>query len=66
MTSLELILSEILEKSSARRLRRRAGKPDGSQAKNFLPKNPSIFCPLADFGGKFILKRNRKQQQLLQ
>ena len=34
---LELILSKILEKASARRLRRRAEKPDGSRAKNFLP-----------------------------
>ena len=23
-------------------------KPDGSRAKNFLPLNPSIFCPLAE------------------
>jgi len=34
---LELILSKIREKASARRLRRRAGKPVGSRAKNFLP-----------------------------
>jgi len=31
----------------ARRRRRRAGKPVDSRAKNFLPLNPSIFCPLA-------------------
>jgi len=35
MTSLELILSEIPEKTSARRHRRRAEKPLGSRAKNF-------------------------------
>jgi len=43
----------------ARRLRRRAGKPDGSRAKNFLPLNSSIFCLLAK--NAELLKKFRKK-----
>ena len=45
MTLLELILSEILEKVSARRLRRRAGKnPSARGQKISSPKTPSFFA----------------------
>jgi len=35
--SSNLFYQKFLKKASARRLRRRAEKPDGSRAKNFLP-----------------------------
>jgi len=48
-----IILPNLIHKSKkrnltrwiARRRRRRAGKPDGSRAKNFLPLKPLHFLP---------------------
>jgi len=47
----ELSLSKILTLIEAKLLRNFA---DGSRAKNFLPLNSSIFCPLAKVFSKFF------------
>ena len=45
MSPLELILSKIPEKASARRLRRRAGKAVSARGQKFPPLKPLHFLP---------------------